>query len=115
MSRTLKIAVWTMMSVLVLWLVIILSGENKLAIWSTGMCLIVLTTLKWSGFKGLSTVLFWMAFGFFIYAYLCLMPIGIVRGIHVWLLSALAFGLGLWDNRRLPRTHAPGVNETDVP
>jgi len=64
---------------------------------------VILGTLKWSGYKGASTALYWISCGFFLFAGVWLEPAGIIRGNYLYMLALLTIGLGLWDQYQLPR------------
>ncbi len=72
-------------------------------IWVAGMSFAVFAKLKWSEYKGLSTVLAWVAFGLLLYTIVWLAPVGAIKDDLYVLLVFVTLGLVLWDRYRLPR------------
>lgn len=72
----------------------------KVVIWGAGMVFVVFAKLKWSNYKGASTILAWIAFGIFLYVTVGLAPAGAIQDHHYLLLALMTLGLVLWDRYR---------------
>ncbi len=75
----------------------------QVVIWVAGMSFAVFAKLRWSEYKGLSTLLAWVAFGLLLCAIVWLAPVGAITDGYYVLLVFVTLGLVLWDRYRLPR------------
>jgi hypothetical protein len=70
---------------------------DKFPVWILMMGWGIFVTLRWSGFKGWSTVFIWVAIGFFEYAVLWLEPAGQISGGQLYILALITGVLVLWE------------------
>ena len=75
----------------------------QVVIWVAGMSFAVFAKLKWSEYKGVSTILALVAFGLLLYTIVWLAPVGAIKDDYYVLLVFVTLGLVLWDRYRLPR------------